>query len=637
MKLKVIRLNRFLGSIINKRHWLTTLVLLLLMSSDLLSQQYIDISVESRKINDSEIPEYSVTPDSSYKFFGQWLGDSLGYQLFSRNLKNGDTVALTKGPGSVGKAIMSPSGKLIAYEWTIDDKFTELRIVNIDGSKPRVLYSDSIYFSMLQEWSPDEKYIAAMAFNKNRTFKALLIPISNDSLIVVRKQQFPSMNWGFQQSKMSFSYDSKFIAYDISTKNSWYNRDIFLRPETGGNEVPIIQDPANDLLIGWTPDAKAILFASDRSGRWDLWTIKVLNGKPNGKPKLIKANIGSPINVVNFTKDGILYYKKGVHEKFDLSVATLDAASKKIIETKVLSSHIGFNSAVQWSRNGKYLAYAWGLGSGYEPLTLAIRSDKSGKEHLIILDKLMRHGGHGFEPQWSPDGRHIIATARVRDYNGPGMDSQGLYQIDTETGSYMPIKMTSGICGLDCYMTPLWLSDGRIIFERRLTTTLIIKSLKTGEEKELYQQLPPGLLRKWPTSCMAISSDDKQLAFVQAEWKNDKWINALMVLQTSGGEPKELFRTSPGVQLSVPAWMPDSRHIIFALSSPDEVPGFELVRIAANGGKPEKLGLNVKGVVPYGLSVHPDGRRIVFTSGKEIYYREETWVLKNFLHVDSIK
>ncbi len=589
-----------------------------------------------QKIKESEIPDHSVSPDSSYKYFGRWINDSVGH-LFSKNLKTGDTISLTKGPGYYGKVIMSPSGRQLVYEWIIDDKFTEIRMVGIDGTNPRILYSDSVLFSLLQEWSPDEKYVSAMVFNKERTFQTLLIQVSNDSIKVLRRQQFKSLNWGFQQCKMSFSEDSKFIAYDISTNNSWYNRDIFIRPVAGGEEIPIAQNPANDLLIGWTPDDQNILFASDRSGRWDLWTIQVLNGNAHGVPKIVKENVGAPITVLDFTKEGSLYYKMGVHDTFNVSVATLDTTIKKIKGTKILSSHIGFNTAVQWSPDGNYLAYAFGIGSGYEPLSLAIRSDKNGSEQLIKLKNLMRHGGHGFEPQWSPDGKHIIATARQRDYYGPGMDSQGLYEIDVSTGKYMPVKTSSTICGLDCYWAPLWLTDGRLIFERRLTATLLIKDLETGIEKEIYHQPDTAIIRKWPASCLAVSPDGKEIAFIWAHRIGELWINKLMMLSVSGGEPEELYTTSNGQQLSVPAWMPDSHNIIFALSKDAENTSFELITINTDTKKSEKLGLKIDGMVPYSFSVHPNGKQIAYTTGKEIYYREETWVLSNFLPGTNIK
>ena len=77
--------------------------------------------------------------------------------------------------------------------------------------------------------------------------------------------------------------------------------------------------------------------------------------------------------------------------------------------------------------------------------------------------------------------------------------------------------------------------------------------------------------------------------------------------------------------------MPDSRHIMYARSVSGEKRKFELWRISAEGGEPQNLGLVMEGLSPYGLSVHPDGRRIAFTAGTE--RRAEVWVLKDFLPV----
>ena len=132
-----------------------------------------------------------------------------------------------------------------------------------------------------------------------------------------------------------------------------------------GMKFQLLKNSANDLLIGWLPGSKGIIFCSDRSGKWNLYYLEVLNGKPRGSPQMIVQDVGAPITVLDFTKDGSLYYKKGVHNTFNLSIATLDTSSKKIIDNIILSNHIGFNTAVQWSRDGKHLTYAWGIRSGY--------------------------------------------------------------------------------------------------------------------------------------------------------------------------------------------------------------------------------------------------------------------------------
>ncbi|HYN81769.1 MAG TPA: hypothetical protein VES88_09730 [Gemmatimonadaceae bacterium] len=81
--------------------------------------------------------------------------------------------------------------------------------------------------------------------------------------------------------------------------------------------------------------------------------------------------------------------------------------------------------------------------------------------------------------------------------------------------------------------------------------------------------------------------------------------------------------------VGVPAWTPDSRHIIYARTVAGENGMFEFWRISADGGEPQNLGLKMEALVPYGLSVDPDGTRIAFTAGTEA--RSEVWVLKDFL------
>ena len=77
------------------------------------------------------------------------------------------------------------------------------------------------------------------------------------------------------------------------------------------------------------------------------------------------------------------------------------------------------------------------------------------------------------------------------------------------------------------------------------------------------------------------------------------------------------------------SWTPDSRYLIYARSVAGEKGKFEFWRISAEGGEPENLGLMMEGLLPYGLSVHPDGKCIAFTAGTE--RSTEVWVLKDFL------
>jgi len=530
---------------------------------------------------------------------------------------------------------MSPDGKQIAYAWVTEDRPIELRIAGIDGSEPRVLYSNrEVLLLGVHEWSRDGKYVAATVFQNDRTSQLVLFSVADASVRVLRTQGLKTLNHSFQWNRMSFSPDGRFVAFDLSPQGGWHPRDIFAMRVEGGPEIPLVQHHANDLLLGCTPDGHGVLFASDRSGQWDLWNIEVSDGQPRDSPDLVTPNFGSFLDGLwftnlGFTREGSYYYKLWARE-FDLYVATLDQATNRLRSPTKLASHVGERTSPNWSRDGRYLAYAWGRGTAYDPFILGIRSAQTGEERHLRLDGLIRHGGHGFDPRWSPDGRYILADARKRDYSGPLMDSQGLYRIDVQTGGVTPlVQTTADIAGID---SPVWSPDGRVIFERRPpdgpAPRIVTRDLETGEEKELYRAVPPAQILHWPTSNLAVSPNGQRLAFVWADGKVGT--SALMVLPTAGGAPRELLRAEDPAGISVPACTPDSRYIMYARSVFGEKRRFELWRISADDGKQQKLGLMMEGLEPYGLSVHPDGTRIAFTAGTA---REEVWVLKDFLPV----
>ncbi len=170
----------------------------------------------------------------------------------------------------------------------------------------------------------------------------------------------------------------------------------------------------------------------------------------------------------------------------------------------------------------------------------------------------------------------------------------------------------------------MWSPNGTLILVRWMSgfRSIVTRELAESREKELYRAVSSTRV-----SHLAISPDGRRLAFV---WRDsEKGKAALSVIPTAGGEPRELQSVSLPEVILQPAWTPDSRHIVFARSTPGPERKFELWRIPADGGEPPTLGLSMEGLLPYGLSVHPDGRRIAFTAGTPV--RWEIWVMENVL------
>ena len=417
---------------------------------------------------------------------------------------------------------------------------------------------------------------------------------------------------------MNFSPDGHYIAYDFPSQTGSPNHDISGIAVDGGSEFPLVKHQANDRLLGWAPDGR-ILFASDRRRSWDAWAMQVTDGKPRGVPELAKKDITPFQHGLGFTRDGSYYYSVSSWVN-DVYLGTLDPATGRIRSPKKLASHVGFYTSAEWSPDGQHLAYVSGTGWLYEPFVLAILAIETGKEHRLQLSEVERIGDQALQLHWSPDGRFLSAPANYLGF-------LGLYGIDARTGK-VSLSVPAPI------LSSAWSPDGKVIVTRRVpgtrNITIVLRDLTTGGEKELYRGQTPTF------GVLAVSPDGRRLAFVSLDEKRGPTI---AVVPTSGSEaPREVVSLPAGASPRIAlAWMPDSRRLIYAygMSAADQKSEFGPWLVSAEGGVPENLGLPMNGARPFGLSVHPDGKRIAFTAGTN--RRTEVWVLRDFLPALKIK
>lgn len=73
----------------------------------------------------------------------------------------------------------------------------------------------------------------------------------------------------------------------------------------------------------------------------------------------------------------------------------------------------------------------------------------------------------------------------------------------------------------------------------------------------------------------------------------------------------------------------DGNYLLLSVQDSNADSGdYALCRIAVNGGEPEKLGLKVDNSFE-GLSVHPDGRHITYSTTAK--FVSEIWMMEDFL------
>jgi Tol biopolymer transport system component len=420
---------------------------------------------------------------------------------------------------------------------------------------------------------------------------------------------------------MRFSPDGRLIAYQQGKASDYADLDIYVVPTAGGQPTAILSDSFIDELAGWAPDGTGLVSISDREGAPGFWLVRVSDGKPAGKPRLLKAYVGPPGMITTLTRNGSLFYGTSGGRQ-DVWVATVDLISGRLLEGPTRIGRGTAQSSPAWSPDGKYLAYLSVMGMTSSPNTnfistadtlslLALETGQTRHFAVPIAMSLI------YSIHWSSDGRSIVVAGVKRDVSQGGTPASwpGLYRIDAQTGEASPIGTYHG--GGSAALS----QDGKTLFYATGGPTgwgVFARDVKTGDEHVILKEDRRG------SGSVAVSPDGKWLAVDSFPYANyGEYV--LRILPADGGEARELYRAQMDFPFYSVAWSADSRHVLFAIAGPDRKRAYWYMPLA--GGSPVRIDLAMPGMRL--LSLHPDGRRIAFATRER--RSDELWVLENFL------
>ena len=180
--------------------------------------------------------------------------------------------------------------------------------------------------------------------------------------------------------------------------------------------------PSQELHGAWSPDARSIAFASDRSGNLDIWTMPA-EGGPAERLSSHPATDGFP----SWSPSGseiAIYSRRG--DGTDVWVLDVDGG-----QPRRLTSHPAIDNVPSWSPDGTWIAY------------MSFRSGKEGE-----LSSLWRHPAAGGEPEyltgsnrdliqrprWSPDASRLFFQCTA----------QTLCELSLESGTERIVASLSG-------------------------------------------------------------------------------------------------------------------------------------------------------------------------------------------------
>ena len=517
--------------------------------------------------------------DGSYLTFS----DADTNNLSIRDLATGATRRITtnKSPadGAAEDSIPSPDGKQIAYAW-FRNGHGDLRVIHLDGSGMRVLYGDpAVRYVELYDWSPDGKNLVVVLQKENHQKNEMaLIRVADGATRVLKTMGLPHAD------RIRFSPDGEYIVYDAPQAKDAREKDIYLMKADGTQEIPLEQHPADDYVLGWA-DRQHVLFGSDRTGSTGAWSVRVVAGKPQGAPELVKKDLGpaKPLGP-GMTKNGFYYsIKTGTQEVY---TAELDPASGKLVTPPASAARrfVGSNSHPLWSPDGRRLAYLSQHGEDADA-SITILDVTSREEHFLSphLPNLLLNF-------WLPDGQALAVTSR------PTAVGRKPHTIDASTGA---VTARSG--------APTTTPDGKWRL-RATQNTLFARNVQTNEEITLYSVTGEECL------CVIQPSPDSTQVAIQTNKK-------IVSIPIAGGEPRTLVPMNPA-DFQEMAWA-SGGYLLFVKKRKDSN---ELWRVNSAGGTAQKLDIAMPGLVE--LSINPDGRRIAFRAGVS---KSDVWVMANFL------
>jgi serine/threonine protein kinase len=196
--------------------------------------------------------------------------------------------------------------------------------------------------------------------------------------------------------------DERRIAFASSSSD---NRDVWVLDSVRGVTSRLTFDPAIDDPPMWSPDGHRIVWASNRSGAFDLY-VKSANG---AGPEQLLVTMGAPAGwPEDWSRDGrfIIYQVPGTKTGQDLWIAPLLAPGESgdrkpfpYLQTEFDERHGRF------SPDGRWVAYS---------------SNESGRDEVYVQSfpasgaRFQISAGGGIEPQWRKDGTELFYISEDR-------------------------------------------------------------------------------------------------------------------------------------------------------------------------------------------------------------------------------
>jgi Tol biopolymer transport system component len=378
-----------------------------------------------------QTPAFS--PDGSQLAYSWNGGSGTTFHIYAKLIGVGTPLQLTHNALTDCRPAWSPDGRYIAFLRLSPSGGAEvISVPALGGAERRLAEMDSWGLAgwALLAWAPDGK---SLAIRQGRPPAVVLVSVENGEQRQVTRP--PAGSWG--DADPAFSPDGRQLAFIRWPRQN--AGDLYLQDLNSGEARRLLADGTFIAGLAWTPDGRAIIFSSHRSGLQTLWKVSLSGGEVEpvtgpGEHAIFPAV--SPHGHV------LAYEKFEVNAniwRIQIGPSGGGAGSP----TKIISGS-GQQFDSELSPDGQRIAY--GSDASGNPEIWVAKADGS---DVLQLTSLRSNSG---TPRWSPDGRWIAFDSR------PGGQS-GVFVISAEGGA--PRRVTPP--EMDAFV-PSWSRDGRSLY-----------------------------------------------------------------------------------------------------------------------------------------------------------------------------
>ena len=274
------------------------------------------------------------------------------------NLESGSTRKVGAEKPSFPMAAISPDGSQIAYLSFSKGGGSELRVIGLSGDGPRTLYRHPSSLSIV-DWSRDGSTILLGCLDTSgaeRVTGAILFQVATGQAkeFATPKEflgQYLPPRTLERSMNARLSPDARFIAATVPNKDDPGRTSVSVRSAAGPLRE-ITGQLTDALVFGWTPDGGKLLFVSNQTGSYDLWSVAMNEGNPVGPPALVQRDFGEVFGS-GISDDGRLFYSS-IANPGSAYIGELDAEAARVRGLRPLEQPPGWKTRwLRWSPDGK--------------------------------------------------------------------------------------------------------------------------------------------------------------------------------------------------------------------------------------------------------------------------------------------